>query len=157
VRGWLVHLAHAQVDVEVLADQVHPPVQQLQPDLQARMALAQQGQHRRQVIAAQAQAGGDAQHPARLAAQAGEGLDHAFHVFEDLLRPGEGRLAVGGDVHPPRGAVEQLDPEGLLQHGDALADVGRGDAQLGRAGHEAGAPRHAAEQQEVAEEGIIIR
>ncbi|MDT4873903.1 hypothetical protein FQZ97_1091710 [compost metagenome] len=121
------------------------------------MALAQQGQHRRQVVAAQAQAGGDAQHAGRFAAQPGQGLDHAFHIFEDLLRPGEGGLAVGRDVHPPCGAVEQLDPEGLFQHGDALADVGRGDAQLGRPGDEAGTPRHAAEQQEVAEEGVIIR
>ncbi|MNH33076.1 hypothetical protein D3C79_935660 [compost metagenome] len=56
-----LHFADANINVEVLANQVHPTVHQLQPDVQIRMALAQQRQNRRHMLTAQTQAGADAQ------------------------------------------------------------------------------------------------
>ena len=65
----------------------------------------------------------DAQQAARVAREAGERIDHALHVFENLLRPLKRRLAVARDAHAPRGPQEELHAEARFQHRDALADV----------------------------------
>ena len=68
-------------------------------------------------------------------------LDHLdgqpVDVGEYPARPGIGGFALRAQVHPPRRAVEQRDAETPFEFGDALADVGRGDAKLLCGRHEA--------------------
>lgn len=139
-------LAHADVEVEVLGDQVDAAVQQFQPDFERGMALAQQGQRRAEVVAPEPQAGADAQQAPWLRACAANRFQHAFDVIQDLLRPQEGRFTVGAHADTARGAVEQFDAEHGLEGGDALAHMRGGQAHLVGAGAKAGAPGHGAEQ-----------
>ncbi|MNC50054.1 hypothetical protein D3C75_992720 [compost metagenome] len=67
-----LHFADANINVEVLANQVDPAVHQLQPDVQIGMTLAQQRQNRRDMLAPQAQAGADPQGTPRLAVCCGQ-------------------------------------------------------------------------------------
>ena len=53
-------LADANVDVDAFLDHVGAAIDQLKPDFELRIPLAEHGKDRRNVIPAQAQAGADA-------------------------------------------------------------------------------------------------
>jgi hypothetical protein len=152
----LLHFAHPHVDVEILADQVSAPVQQLQPYLQIRMTLAQHREDRRHMFAAEPQARADPQQSMQLRAAIGECVGHGLYIVEDFLRPLQSRFTIGRHADPARGPLQQLHAETGLQRGNALAHMRRRQTHFRRCRDKAAPPRDVAKQLEIAQERLII-
>ena len=110
----------------------------------------------RHVVAAEAHARADAQRARGRPLRADDLLVQAVGRFENAAGPRIGERAFLGDMHAPRGAPEQRDAERALEIGDALADVGGRDPEIGRGGIEARVTRHRAEHPQIGQVPRIV-
>lgn len=109
-----LHIAHAHIDIETLAEQIDAAVEQFQVDIEIAVVLPQQRQNRRNVFAPKPETRADANQSARLARHTGERVRHALHVVENFLRLAEGCFAIVGDGDAPHRAQKKLHAERLL-------------------------------------------
>ncbi len=102
----LAHLADADVELKALLDEIDRAVEQLHLDLQQRKAPGQLGQRRREPVATETGAAAEAQQAARRRLFARNCFAHQLDVFDDPLRPLMDDLALRGQGHVARRAVE---------------------------------------------------
>ncbi len=131
-------VADADLQVETFADDIHHAVEQVQTDFQGRIALCQQRQGRRHVIATEAEAAAQVQAAAGAVVGFGQFVAELLKVFEDAHGPALHPLAVLGQGDTSAGAVQQAGSEGGFEYLDTLADIGRRQPQFIGGGSEAG-------------------
>src|SRR6266853_6082567 len=120
-----LHFVDAHVEIDVLANEIDPAVDGVERDVERWIALRQQRQSRRDVLASEPKAGGDTQRPPWVQPPAGYGFTHVLDALEDLLRRCIHAFAVVGHRDAPSGAMEERNAERLLEDRDALADESR--------------------------------
>src|ERR1700692_4269099 len=100
------HVSDADIDVDLLIDQIHGSIQYLEVDLQSRMHLDQFGQHRRHVVSSEP---GTRRYPQSSPYLGLRLFQRAFELFVDIehtLSPGQHQFAAFGHGHVPGGAVK---------------------------------------------------
>ena len=121
------------------------------------MRLAEGGQQRRDVPAAEAKWGGDAQMPAHhLAAQA-ECLGDAVEFVEHRLPARKNDLARLGKAQVPGGALDQYALQALFELTQALRHGGAGHIEFAGSGCERVRSRHGHEEAQIRGTEIRIR
>jgi len=130
--------ADPQHAVEAFAYNVHAAVGGAQFNLDARVQGEEGGQLRDDQVAGHAAGHVHPQAAAELAGLVAEQVLQFVHVVQQIVRALLQLRAVGGQVHPARGPVQQLGAHLGLQPGDGLRDAGLGQTQtVGGAGERA--------------------
>lgn len=127
-------IADADINIDILADQIDRMIDHFKPDFQQWVTLGQFGKRRRQMPSPDPKAGADPDQAVRLCVAPTDCLGHPVRRLEDTLRPLIDRLAVVGDRHLSRRSVEQLDLQGLFQNRNPLADESRRFSEVIRGG-----------------------
>ena len=149
-------LAHPDVEVETLGDDIDQPVEHLEAHLQRRVGGHQLRNGWRHHVAPEAEAAAHPQLAARHALALGHLVEQAVQAGQDSQRPCIHLLAIGADYHPPRAAVKQAYIQRCLQHGNALAHIRGRHAQLGCGAGKAGLAHHGGEYAQVAVFDLVV-
>jgi hypothetical protein len=129
--------------------QVKRAVGELEDDFHLGPGLGKFGNQRRQMPAAEAESGIDAEQAARCFSAGRERAFEAFDVAQNLFAIFEITFALRRQAQAACGAVEQANAEACFQRGQAAADGGRGDSQRLCGGSEAGLAGQQAEKSEI--------
>ena len=126
----LLQAADPHRDVHALRDQVDDAVVEADVEVDRRVATGEVWQGRQQQVAAERDRHVHPQQSLWLGARAAQGLLGILDFVQDAAAAAQEVGTLGGQADSARGAVEQADPEVLLERRDVSAGRGPGNVQF---------------------------